>query len=96
MKRKMHMAHLAYLAPPAPPCFSSSASWIAWLTSAQEADSKDRTEPGPLIYAEGQAPDFNYATNFCIDCDARWRAEQKLVEKGRCVPNHLRLQEAES
>lgn len=85
----MNKHHLVQqLAPLAPPCFDSRLQWVTYLVSA--AFAQHPGEPGPLIFEAGKPVRFDHAWDFCVDCDAAWRREQRVVERGVCRPQWLR------
>jgi hypothetical protein len=77
------------VAPLAPPCFESRLQWLTYLVSAAQAHVPNR-EPGPLVIRAGEPVTFNCSFDFCQDCEAGWRREQRVVERGACKPHWLR------
>lgn len=78
---------VADIAPVAPGCFSTRSIWLEYLSSAAEESRLDH-KPGPIIFAPGKAPVFNYQFSFCDDCCAQHSFE--MERQGLCHPDYLR------
>jgi hypothetical protein len=76
---------LAPLTPP--PCFPNRQAWLEYLKSAAAAQNH-KGENKVILTHKGRTHEFNYAYDFCQDCDTHYK--RLMQSQMSCRPNFLR------